>query len=84
MKRKFTEMEEGCDPARCKKIDWDRTKSLVIRGNAESGKTNWALAQFERPCMIEDIESLQSLHRCGSSLLCICVLRLFIDALKSA
>ena len=58
-KRSFTDMEDGLTVDSCKKVKWDRTKALVIKGSAGSGKTNWALAQFERPCMIEDIDELK-------------------------
>lgn len=64
-KRKFTELDDEADANRCKKVDWDRKKALVIRGNGSTGKTNWALAQFERPCMIEDIDQLKGIpHDC--------------------
>lgn len=58
-KRSFTEMEDGVSPDNCKEVDWDRSKALVLKGSAGSGKTNWALAQFKNPCMIEDIDELK-------------------------
>lgn len=64
-KRKFTEIDDECDVARFKTMEWDRSKSLVLKGDAATGKTNWALHQFERPCLICDVEDLKHLpHDC--------------------
>lgn len=60
-KRKATELEEGVDPKRFKQIEWDRTKALVVRGEAGLGKTNWALSQFSTPHLVSDIEDLRNL-----------------------
>lgn len=60
-KRKFAEIEDDCDPERFKKVEWNRKKALVLKGNAASGKTNWAIHQFNQPVMINDIDDLKSL-----------------------
>lgn len=60
-KRKATEMEEGVDLDKFVKIDWDRSKALLLQGPPGIGKTNWALAQFERPQLICDIDDLKEL-----------------------
>lgn len=58
-KRKFTEPAEGVEVSRFKPLDWNRQKALVLRGPAGIGKTQWALAQFNKPIMIEDLDELR-------------------------
>lgn len=40
-------------------VVWDRSKSLVLWGPSNCGKTHWALSQPERMLMIENIDSLR-------------------------
>lgn len=60
-KRKFTEIDNECDKSRFKKIEWDRSKALIVRGNTGTGKTNWALSQFEQPMLVCDLDDLRNL-----------------------
>lgn len=60
-KRKFAEIEDDCDPERFKKVKWNRKKALVLKGNAASGKTNWAIHQFKKPVKVEDLDGLKNL-----------------------
>ena len=60
-KRPREELDEDCDRERFKEWDWDRKKALVLRGSGDSGKTNWALAQFKYPILIGDMDDLKNL-----------------------
>jgi len=60
-KRKFAEIDDECDVTRFKTMDWDRSKALVMKGNAATGKTNWAVNQFKFPVMICDVEDMRNL-----------------------
>lgn len=60
-KRSFEEIESGLTKDMFKKIEWDRTKALVLRGPSGCGKTNWAISQFERPylvCQADDLKQM--------------------------
>ena len=60
-KRKPTQLEAGCSKSRCISMDWDRSKALVLEGPAGRGKTTWALAQFDHPSMICQLDDLKGL-----------------------
>lgn len=60
-KRKFSCVEECVDVTKFRKIDWNRKKALVLRGPPAIGKTNWALAQFERPFLVCDLDDLKAI-----------------------
>lgn len=60
-KRKFAEVDDECDKSRFKKIEWDRSKALIVKGNAGTGKTNWALSQFQQPMLVCDMDDLRNL-----------------------
>jgi len=34
---------------------------LILRGPAETGKTSWAIHQFERPMKLEDLDELKNI-----------------------
>lgn len=60
-KRGFTQLSDCVDKERFVVLDWDRTKSLVLRGPAGIGKTQWALAQFERPILVNEDDCLRNI-----------------------
>jgi len=60
-KRGFTELAEGVDPDKFKHIAWDRTKALILRGDSNAGKTQWAICQFKNAFKIEDLDELKEL-----------------------
>ena len=60
-KRKFDQLPTGRDRSQYTRIDWDRTKALIVRGPAGCGKTSWAIAQFERPWKVEDLDELKDM-----------------------
>ena len=60
-KTKATELNPRCDPAKFRKVDWDRNCALVLRGPAETSKTSWAIHQFAHPFKIEDLDELKDL-----------------------
>jgi hypothetical protein len=60
-KRQFARIDTGVDPANFKSIEWDRGKALILKGPSETGKTNWAIHQFEHPIKVEDIDNLKNL-----------------------
>ena len=43
------------------KLEWDRSCALILRGPAETGKTSWAIHQFNKPLKIEDLDELKDL-----------------------
>jgi len=60
-KRKFSAIEEGLDKDRFKVFEWNRKKALVLRGPPNTGKTNWALAQFDKPYLVCDLDDLKTI-----------------------
>ena len=48
-RRKATVLNPRRDPAKFRKIDWERSCALILRGPAETGKTSWAIHQFNNP-----------------------------------
>jgi hypothetical protein len=61
VKRKFSEIESDCTNAWIPAPpDWDREdKSLLVVGLPGIGKTNWAIAQFEKPFCLTQVEDLK-------------------------
>ena len=60
-KRKATLLSDRCDPAKFRKVDWDKSCALILRGPPETGKTSWAIHQFKCPMKIEDLDELKSI-----------------------
>lgn len=67
-KRKHDTLDEGLSRDQFKMIDpWPvsaatrRVQAIVGRGPMGIGKTNWAIAQFERPFKVEDIDELKEM-----------------------
>lgn len=60
-KRKYSEVEKCVDLDKFVKIDWNRSKSLVLRGPPAIGKTNWALSQFSKPFLVCDLDDLKNI-----------------------
>lgn len=60
-KRPFEEVEADCDKEWIEPpANWDRTKkSLIVAGKPGIGKTNWAVAQFEKPFCLSQVEDLK-------------------------
>ena len=61
MKRKATVLNSRCDPAKFRKLDWDRKCVLRKRGQAETGKTSWAIHQFKNTLKRDDLDELKDL-----------------------
>lgn len=63
VKRSFAQVEEDCTDEWIEAPKaWDRKKkALVLEGVANTGKTNWAKAQFKCPHEITDIECLKNI-----------------------
>jgi len=63
-KRKFTLPAEGVDPERFREVEWDRSKALVLRGPANTGKTQWALHQFHgKGFLVSDLDGLKRIPK---------------------
>lgn len=60
-KRKPTQVEDGADKKRCRKVGWNRDLALVLEGPPNTGKTVWALSQFEHPSLICKLDQLRDL-----------------------
>jgi len=60
-KRTYTTLAEGVDPEQFKLLQWDRKKALILRGDSNAGKTQWAIHQFKRPFKFEDLDELKDM-----------------------
>jgi hypothetical protein len=59
--REFAKVEGGCTKE-WKQKEWNRdTHALIVCGGSQIGKTNWAIAQFERAFVIEECEDLKAI-----------------------
>lgn len=58
-----TALEEGIDVKRFKTFTYDKSKALVLKGLADCGKTNWAIAQFKNPIMINELDQLRDIKK---------------------
>lgn len=58
-------LEQCCAMIKQHPIEWDHedwNHSVVLQGNAGIGKTEWALAHFERPLLVNHVDKLKSYH----------------------
>jgi len=67
VKRGFAELQDDCDkewiPIK-KTATWEwnpKKESLIVFGHSHTGKTNWAIAQFEKAFVIEDVDDLKNI-----------------------
>lgn len=62
-KRTFDEIEDDCDREWIEPpVGWNKKKqALIVVGKPNMGKTNWALAQFERPFKLNQVEDLKAI-----------------------
>lgn len=63
-KRSYNEMKEDCKAEYCLPlpVEWNRKKfALLLSGKPGTGKSQWALAQFERPFVITDYDDLKDI-----------------------
>ncbi len=59
----FATPAEGVDTSQFKNLEWPKRKALVLRGPSGIGKTQWAIAQFHNPIMIEDLDDLKNIPK---------------------
>ena len=62
-KRKRIEVEESVDIKKFKEYEYDKKKSLVLKGPPALGKTNWAISRFNHPLLITDIDDLRDITK---------------------